>query len=148
MFHKCNGFHDLHNGHVDLQNAVDLQQNGHADLQQNGHVDFQQNGYVDFGQWLGQVDPRRPVHCALKLGGLKRGRKGHCMKKPFRYCYVLRHIFAQHLNKQQQFRSSFLFLRTCSCFYCSLLGVWKQQQQQSHEPDNISQNRGRFCQIV
>jgi hypothetical protein len=23
------------------------------------------NGHVDFEQWLGQVDPRRPVHCEL-----------------------------------------------------------------------------------
>ncbi len=37
-----NGFHDLHNEHVDLQNV-----------------------HVDLGQWLGQVYPRRPVHCAL-----------------------------------------------------------------------------------
>ncbi len=37
-----NGFHDLHNEHVDLQNV-----------------------HVDFGQWLGQVYPRRPVLCAL-----------------------------------------------------------------------------------
>jgi hypothetical protein len=22
------------------------------------------NGHVNFEQWLGQVDPRRPVHCA------------------------------------------------------------------------------------
>jgi hypothetical protein len=54
---------------VDLQNAVNLQQ--------NGHVDFQLNGYVNFGQWLGQVDPRRPAHPCLEI----RGRKRHCMKK-------------------------------------------------------------------
>jgi hypothetical protein len=25
----------------------------------------QHNGHVNFEPWLGQVDPRRPVHCAL-----------------------------------------------------------------------------------
>jgi hypothetical protein len=36
---------------------------GHAP-QDNGFHDLH-NGHVDFDQWLGQVDLRRPVHCAL-----------------------------------------------------------------------------------
>lgn len=38
---------------------------------------------MDLKQWLGHVDPRRPVHCAL-LRGLKRaGRKGHISRLIF-----------------------------------------------------------------
>jgi hypothetical protein len=29
------------------------------------------NGLVHFEEWLGQVDPRRPVHCALEVGPKK-----------------------------------------------------------------------------
>jgi hypothetical protein len=29
-----------------------------------------------FKQWLGQLDPRKPVHCTF-VRGLKGGRKGH-----------------------------------------------------------------------
>jgi hypothetical protein len=37
-----NGFHDVQNGHMDLQNRD-----------------------VDLEQWLGQVDPRKSVHCGM-----------------------------------------------------------------------------------
>ncbi len=41
------------------------------------HNDFHDlcNGLVHFEEWLGQLDPRRPVHCALEVGP-NRGRKG------------------------------------------------------------------------
>ncbi len=38
-------------------------QNGSHDVQ-NGHMDLQ-NRDVDLEQWLGQVDPRKPVHCGM-----------------------------------------------------------------------------------
>jgi len=48
------------------------------------------NGHVNFGLWLGQVDPRRPVHC---VRGLKRGRKGHNENHDL-------HICSNHLQKK------------------------------------------------
>jgi hypothetical protein len=34
---------------------------------------FHSGHHVDFGQWLGQVDPRRFVHCAFVQGSHRAG---------------------------------------------------------------------------
>jgi len=36
----------------------------------DGHLEVF-NGQVDFEEWLGQVNAKRPIHCALHQGDLK-----------------------------------------------------------------------------
>lgn len=62
---ECNGFHDLHNGHVDLQNViVSLIWTMGMRIYKMGHVDFQ-NVHVNFEQWLAQLYQTWPIHRAL-----------------------------------------------------------------------------------
>jgi hypothetical protein len=55
---ECNGFHDLHNGHVDLQNVI-------VTMICTMGMRIYKMRHVNFEQELAQLDQRRPIHHAL-----------------------------------------------------------------------------------